>query len=137
MSRVSIAIARCHLQRDRFLRWAIGRPIDETVDRAVVVRMDEANDEVLDYFVLPLKTLRRFSLLLGEKKSGQCLRDVRRSSRRHHGHQVATCNQATMCFVSHPNATEQAIDRRPVQKNERPPAALMEHRYRWAPRSLP
>jgi DNA invertase Pin-like site-specific DNA recombinase len=70
---VSIAIARCHLQRDRFPRWAIGRPVDQTVNRVVVVRMDEANDAVLDYFLLRPKKLRGVSLLLGERNPANVL----------------------------------------------------------------
>lgn len=72
-TKVSIGIARCHLQRDRFPRWAIGRPVDQTANRVVVVRMDEANDGVLDYFLLPPNKLRGVSLLLGERNPANVL----------------------------------------------------------------
>jgi hypothetical protein len=64
---VSIVVARCHLQRGKFPRWAIGRPVDPSLDLIVVVRMDEANESIFEYLVLPPAKLPEVSLPLSEK----------------------------------------------------------------------
>lgn len=58
----SVAIARCHFQRDRFPRWSIGRKLDRSLDLIVAARMDEANLSVLDYLVVPPSRLPRSSI---------------------------------------------------------------------------
>lgn len=62
---VSVAIARCHFQRDRFPRWSIGRKLDRSLDLIVAARMDEANLSVLDYLVVPPSRLPRSSIPVG------------------------------------------------------------------------
>ena len=64
---LSIFVARAHFQRDRFPRWCIGRPVDRRLDLAIVVRMDEANEAILEYYLLPPAKLRGATLLLGER----------------------------------------------------------------------
>jgi hypothetical protein len=46
---------------------AIGRPVNHDADLVLVVRMDEANDCVLEYLVLPPTVLVGISLPLGER----------------------------------------------------------------------
>jgi DNA invertase Pin-like site-specific DNA recombinase len=65
---VAIVVARCHLVRDKkFPRWMIGRPVDPRNDLAIVVRMDEDNDGILEYYVLPPAKLHGTTLVLKEK----------------------------------------------------------------------
>jgi hypothetical protein len=64
---VSIVVARCHLERGKFPRWAIGRPVNPSLDLLVVARMDEANESIFEYLVLPPAKLPGTSLPLSEK----------------------------------------------------------------------
>jgi len=50
---ISILIFRSKHERGRWQRWVTGRRIDPSYDMFVVVRMDDTNVSVLDYFLLP------------------------------------------------------------------------------------
>jgi hypothetical protein len=62
---LTVAVARCQVQRDRFPRWHIGRKINRSSDLVVVVRMDEGNVCVLDYLVVPPARLTGISIPVG------------------------------------------------------------------------
>jgi hypothetical protein len=64
---MSLVVARCHLQRDRYPRWAMGRPVSSNVDFVLVIRMDDANEGILEYFVLPPAKLTGTTLLVADK----------------------------------------------------------------------
>ena len=53
----SIVIARCQHTRVGFRRWKIRLDIGLAPDLTVALRMDDANDQVLDYYLLPLTAL--------------------------------------------------------------------------------
>ena len=53
----SIAIARCQHTRAGSRRWKIRLDIGLAPDLTVALRMDDANDQVLDYYLLPLTAL--------------------------------------------------------------------------------
>ena len=50
---ISILIFRSKHERGRWQRWVTERRIDPSYDMFVVVRMDDTNVSVLDYFLLP------------------------------------------------------------------------------------
>jgi DNA invertase Pin-like site-specific DNA recombinase len=50
---ISILVFRSRYERGRWRRWFTGRRIDRSCDMFVVVRMNDANVSVLDYFLLP------------------------------------------------------------------------------------
>lgn len=82
--KIMIAVARANAARGKFPRWGIGRRINQSVDLVVVARMDEHNQEVMSYLVLPPARLTGAFLLLGERTPGNVNKD-----------QLATLEEAT------------------------------------------
>ena len=96
----------------------------------VAIRLGEHNNTILDYLLVPTTGTDRNTIRFTEKDRGRLGIDrfetsdalVRSLSRR--------VTKIKPCFANQASAAEQAIEIKPVQKNERPRAALIERRYR-------
>jgi hypothetical protein len=61
----SVAVARCLMQQDRFPRWSVARKVDRSLDLIVIARMDDANESILDYLVMPPARLQGIAIPIG------------------------------------------------------------------------
>ncbi|MDE0059306.1 MAG: recombinase family protein, partial [Defluviicoccus sp.] len=63
----SIVVARCRHTRTGFRRWNIRLDTGLAPDLTVALRMDDANEAALDYYLLPLPILDTNRILLAEQ----------------------------------------------------------------------
>jgi DNA invertase Pin-like site-specific DNA recombinase len=61
---LSLTLVRCRKTKDSGIRWFVQSRSDLDADITVVARLNEANDSVLDYFLLPAGTIKGSYLML-------------------------------------------------------------------------
>ena len=61
---LSLTLVRCRKTKDSGIRWFVQSRSDLDADITVVARLNEANDSILDYFLLPAGTIKGSYLML-------------------------------------------------------------------------